>query len=45
MALEMGMDRGSLVDSYNAELVDRLLDLAELSKPMRESPYVLSRGG
>jgi NAD+ synthase len=44
MGLEMGIDQGSLVESYGAELVDRLVDLVELSRPMRESPYVLKRG-
>jgi NAD+ synthase len=45
MGLEIGVDRGSLVENYGADLVNRLVDLRELSRPMRESPYVLKRGG
>ena len=40
--LEKGASRGELIQSYGAEAVDQIIDLVELSRPMRESPYAVN---
>ena len=44
IGLEMGVDREELIQSYGAEAVDQIVRLAELSRPMRESPYTIEMG-
>jgi NAD+ synthase len=39
--LELGLDPAGLAEIYPKEMVDRLAELRELSRHMRESPYTL----
>ncbi|MCJ7706649.1 MAG: NAD(+) synthase, partial [Anaerolineales bacterium] len=41
IGLEKGVGREELIQSYGAEAVDQIVSLVELSRPMRESPYVI----
>ena len=40
-SLEKGMSQEDLVRNYGDEAVQQIMTLIELSRPMRESPYVL----
>ncbi|MGE5248882.1 MAG: NAD(+) synthase [Bacteroidota bacterium] len=40
IGMERGISREELMQSYGAESVDLIASLVELSKPMRESPYI-----
>ena len=42
--LEHGVDRSELEATFGQATVERLANLRELSRPMREAPYVLSEG-
>lgn len=41
--LEKGTSRDQLIQRYGAEAVDRIVNLVELSRPMRESPYKMNK--